>query len=225
MSNLYDTHRCESIRHKVLKNLFKKFLSLLLILLFVSVTIQVQAQITGTVFRDFNADGTQTASNPIEPGLTGYTVTAYNTAGTSLAALTITATTGTYSFTSAQIAGGTAVRLEFTLPSGAYATNGSTSNTTVQFVTAGAGVTANLGVNFPEDYWNNTTQAIPNLMLPCYSNGTVTAAANIEPGIVEFANNANGLAIAKTAVATMGQVGTIWGNAYQRSKDRFFYCR
>ena len=135
-----------------------------LTLLGVLMVSSVSAQVSGTVFRDFNANGVQTATAPIEPGLTGYTVTAYNSAGTSLGTGTVNAS-GVYSFTSGVIASGTKVRLEFTLPTGYYASNGSASNSTVQFVTAGAGVTANLGVNIPADYCQSTN---PTYALPCY---------------------------------------------------------
>jgi trimeric autotransporter adhesin len=140
----------------------------------------LQAQISGTVFRDFNADGTKQVTNPIEPGLSGITVTAYNAVGTSLGTAT-TSTTGAYSFTVGTLASGTKVRLEFTLPTAYYPSNGSISNSNVQFVTAGTGITANLGINAPADYCHVTN---PTYLLPCYVTNASTGSATASPALV-----------------------------------------
>jgi SdrD B-like domain/Ig-like domain CHU_C associated/PKD-like domain len=140
----------------------------------------LEAQISGTVFRDFNADGTKQVTNPIEPGLSGILVTAYNAAGTSLGTAT-TSTTGAYSFTVGTLASGAKVRLEFTLPTAYYPSNGSVSNSTVQFVTAGTGVTANLGINAPADYCHTTN---PTYLLPCYVTNASTGSATASPALV-----------------------------------------
>lgn len=71
----------------------------------------VQAQVSGTVFRDYNASGSRTTANPSEPGERGITITAYKPDGSTVVATTDAS--GNYSFTSVQIPSGTKVRLEF----------------------------------------------------------------------------------------------------------------
>ena len=181
------------------------------------------AQITGTVFRDFNADGTKQATNPIEPGLSGLVVTAFNAAGTSLGTAT-TSVTGAYAFAVGTLASGTKVRLEFTLPAAYFASNGATANSTVQFVTAGTGVTANLGVNAPADY----CQANPNLVTPCYVNGDPEqiGSASGDPVLIKFPFTASGQAYnggtPDIALATGGQIGAVWALAYQKNTKQLF---
>ncbi len=180
---------------------------------------QTQAQVSGNVFRDFNANGIKTtaAPDPIEIGLKDVTVNAYPTTGSLIT--TKTDASGNYS-----ISGGTGpYRVEFILPSYYYASKGSVSNTTVQFVAAGG--TANLGVNSPEDYWNNTTQADPFILVPAYVHGDVnnTLATASYSGIIQMNNSASGFTPTKTNVATQQQVGTVWGNAFQRKQNRYFF--
>ncbi len=103
------------------------------------------AQVSGTVFRDINSNGTQELVNPTEPGEFGISVKAYN-AVNSLLASTVTNPIGLYNFSAAQIPSGTAVRLEFILPSGDYPSKRTGADrTNVQFVTAGAGA---ININF-----------------------------------------------------------------------------
>ena len=178
--------------------------------------------LSGTVFRDFNGNGVKDTN---EPGVLGVTVKAYNASGTQVGSTATSAvTTGAWSITTGTTA---TVRVEFQIPTNASgqdytAESGATYGSSVQFV-AGNATGVNFGINNPDDYWNNTTQPIPQLMLPCYVSGTVSGANKDEPAIVRFGNDQNGLAITKTVVAKISEVGTVWGNAYQKSKDRFFY--
>ena len=116
------------------------------------------AQVSGKVFRDFNANGTKdnstTFNEVFEPNIV---INAYNSSGTLLATQTTaaTGTTSNYTFPATgtnSIPSGTAVRLEFILPNYYFATKGNISNTSVQFVTAGVATTADLGINTPSDY-------------------------------------------------------------------------
>jgi hypothetical protein len=70
------------------------------------------AQISGTVYRDINANGTRETTNPNEPGEYGVSVKAYNSANVLLATVTTDAS-GFYNFTSIQVGSGLQVRLEF----------------------------------------------------------------------------------------------------------------
>ena len=85
------------------------------------------AQISGTVFKDFNFNGTQQTSGfPTEPGVYGVQVKAFNAANVQLGPTKITSTSGAYSFTAGEIPSGTPVRIEFTALPGAFASLGET---------------------------------------------------------------------------------------------------
>ncbi|MCU0471426.1 MAG: hypothetical protein MUF58_22865 [Arcicella sp.] len=133
----------KSLRLRIVKALIPCF-SLLFI---ASVFTEIYAQnVTGKVFRDFDANGQQTSSNPIEPGVPGITVKAYKADGTQVGSTATTNATGDYT-----IAVGTnsQVRIEFSnFPSAFFsAPKSSGSGTSVQFVNGGS--TANLGINYP----------------------------------------------------------------------------
>ncbi|MEY4906108.1 MAG: hypothetical protein RLZZ292_3923, partial [Bacteroidota bacterium] len=180
-------------------------------IVFLSSIATTHAQVSGKVFRDFNANGIQTtaAPDPIEPGLQNVTVNAYDNTGTLFSATT--SATGTYS-----IAGGTGpYRVEFILPAFYYASNGSTSNTTVQFVAAGG--TANLGVNSPEDYCNTVN---PTVLVPIFINGATTnATVQTQNTITKFAYSANSSTTGSlsTYSAKSSATGTVYGMAYDRN--------
>jgi SdrD B-like domain len=88
------------------------------------------AQVSGTVFKDFNFNGTQQTSGfPTEPGVFGITVRAYNSTNALLGTKT-TAVNGTYSFTAGEIPATTAVRIEFSAAGVFNAKNG-TANSAV----------------------------------------------------------------------------------------------
>ncbi|MBO0934206.1 SdrD B-like domain-containing protein [Fibrella aquatilis] len=213
-------------------SLIRTVLSGLLVLLLGSwLTSEAQAQVSGKVFRDFNANGTQdtpissTATAAGEPGLPGITITAYAASG---APVSVTSgIDGSYSFPNSGItAAGAKLRLEFTgLPVGAFsgaygqgATGG--ANTSVQFLTAGASTTAaNYAVDYPAEFCN----ASPLLATPCFVSGQAngTNIAN-EHVLVTFPYSAANTAPAPTPIADAGQVGSVWGMAYQRETDKLF---
>ena len=179
----------------------------------------LQAQVSGKVFKDFNANGIQTtaAPDPIEPGLKDVTVNAYDVAGALNSATTIA--DGTYS-----ISGGTApYRVEFILPNSYYASKGNVSNTTVQFLATGG--TASLGVNYPAQYCDSNN---PNLAIPIFVNGDPlqTGASATETALVGFPYNANGVATnggtPNNVFANNGQTGPVWALAYQKESQKLF---
>ena len=115
----------------------KQFFKLLSVILLVTVTQQLRAQVSGTVFRDYNGNGVKdnTASFN-EPFVQGVTVKATLVNGNSFTATTNAA--GAYSFTVGQIPAASAVRIEFSgFATGDYPAFKGTGNTTnVAFVTA-----------------------------------------------------------------------------------------
>ena len=173
----------------------------------------MEAQVSGKVYHDVNANGTQQSSNPTEEALAGVTVTAYKPDGTSVTATS--SSTGTYSFTSGQLPSGTKVRIEFTSLPNTSSTR-TIGGTSTQFVTAGAGATAiNMGVAFA----NDQCQANPLMVTPCYVESPAT---NLDV-VVKFSYLNTGLTTQdKTAITNSGQAGSMWGEAYSRSKKLIY---
>lgn len=184
---------------------------------------QINAQnVTGKVFRDFDANGKQTINSPIEPTVGGVAVKAFNANGTQVGATATTLANGTYS-----IAVGTSsqVRIEFSnLPTSFYSgPTGLGSGTSVQFVNGGG--TANFGINYPADFCGTS----PKLVTPCYVNGTPlngSSSAN-DPFIVTVpytptGNGTSGTTSENAYLSKGSEVGSTWGMAYQRSSKYIF---
>jgi hypothetical protein len=194
-----------------------KFHCLVLFFPFLCLANLSYAQVSGKVFRDFNANGIQTtiAPAPIEPGLQGVTVNAYDVGGTLYTATT--SATGTYS-----IVGGTGpYRVEFILPSCYFASNGSISNTITQFVAAGG--VADLGVNYPADY----CQSNPVIVVPNHDMGSGVGNTRIGFGSLHYDDSGKqiqygGATTNMTNDATVDQIGAVWGVSYQKSRKRVF---
>ncbi|MBL7786164.1 MAG: hypothetical protein JNM36_09690 [Chitinophagales bacterium] len=185
-----------------------------LILAFSSVSIY--AQVSGTVFRDFNSNGTKDNTSPLnEVGLIGVVITAYDAAGTSVGTAT-SAADGTYTIPNVS---GT-LRIEFTgLQIGDYSSFA--GGTSVQFVTAPvSGV--NFAVNYPADYSQpNPTVVVPTFIWGApngeYPDSAVVRAAPYNQRINPFPQPVY------TTLATHGQVGSVYGQAYNKQNgDRYF---
>jgi hypothetical protein len=178
-------------------------------------------EIGGFVFHDFNANGTRDNS---DAGATGITVNAYNAANT-LAATTTSSSTGAYKLTGLTV--GQPYRLEFSWSDGYIESGalGANSTSSVQFVDAGT-CAANFSVNLPSSYCQTSN---PLVMLPCYVNGSDTAAA-VKPmdALVAFPYNAYSRTDVSTQsptvshIATVGQVGAMWAMAYQKTSKVMF---
>ncbi|MBO0952616.1 SdrD B-like domain-containing protein [Fibrella forsythiae] len=172
------------------------------------------AQISGTVFRDFNASGTR--ETPGEIGVSGVTITitgangVINTATSS----TVTASLGTYSITPT----GTApYRVQFSnLPPGYFSGPVSSgSGSAIQFVATATATNINLGINYPADY----SQANPYYLVPCYVNGdpsSTTGNSGSQGVLVALPYSSTGNAPAEFAISLNNQIGTVFGIAYQR---------
>ncbi|MBL7814967.1 MAG: DUF11 domain-containing protein [Saprospiraceae bacterium] len=188
------------------------FIKLLLLASFLNPSVS-QAQVSGKAYHDVNANGTQQSSNPAESSLANVTVTAYKPDGSSVS--TTTNSSGAYSFNSTQLPSGTKVRIEFTaLPN--ISSTRLISGTSVQFVTAGASATnIDLGVGFA----NDQCQSNPLIVTPCY-------VETGDPGldvVVKFSYTNTGTAtLDKTAITTSSQAGSMWGEAYSRSRKLIY---
>lgn len=187
---------------------FARYLSLAICLVFLA-HISASAQITGTVFRDFNANATREA--PGEIGVGGITVTVTGANGVSTTTSTAAANLGTYSIAPT----GTAPYVvQFAnIPAGYFdGPVGSGSGSSVQFV-ATATASVNLGINYPSDY----SQANPFFLVPCYVNGDPTNApgtagnAGATGALIAIPYTDTGNAPSGTVIATTGQVGSVFG--------------
>jgi Secretion system C-terminal sorting domain/SdrD B-like domain len=197
----------------------KKLTKLLIAIIVISQT--ASAQISGIVFRDFNANGIKdntTAFN--EPFVQGITVKAFD-ALDNLVGTTTSNLSGAYSFTGLTLP----LRIEFSnLQTGdytaPYAATGSKTN--VQFY-AIATTAANFAVNYPLDY----AQTNPLIIVPVHDNGS--GIGNTRVGLGSFLYDISGMqtqyggsAANINNNATIDQIGTTWGVSYQKSTKRVF---
>gem|GEM_PF-1257973 len=210
-------------RQEGFNRLYRNFVPLLLLLLLGGNAV---AQISGTVYRDFNANGTREFSPTSltgEVGVGGVTVTVYaggSAVGTAVTSSAV-ATQGQFSITPSAVG---PYRIQFTnLPSGYFAgPRGSQSGTTVQFA-ASSPANVNLGINYPADY----CQAEPSFFIPCYVNGNPTSTtgnAGAQPVLVTlpYSTTSTGTTTAEVGIAVNSQLGTVYGIAYQRATRNVF---
>ena len=146
-------------------------------------------QVDGTVFRDYNADGTLDA---LEVGVPLITVTAFLSSGGSVS--TTTAANGTYAFTAVQIPATTRVRLELTglpayLQPGPF---GADSGTTAVFATAPA-TTVDVGLNNPAHYCDDFPSEVVSA---CYVAGAQTGT---DPIVISFPEDAGSASTVSSA--------------------------
>lgn len=187
-----------------------KFIKLSLITCFFLLTINSKAQISGVIFRDFNANGLKDNSSTFnEPFLGGITVKAYPVTGS--VQTTTSASNGTYSFTGLNLP----ARIEFS----GYLTGdfsgpfGTFNSTSVQFYSANT-TSANFGVNYPTDY----CQTNPNLVIPVYINGRETDSE----AFFSFPYNSSGQTSVNTTLAKSQEIGSTWGVAYDRKNQKIY---
>ncbi len=195
---------------------------LMFLMLFIAAS-AANAQISGTVYRDFNANGVKDASASYnENGLAGVTVKAYNSAN-ALVGTTISAASGTYSFTGLTLP----LRIEFSgFATGDYTgPAGSNNSSSIQFYSA-ANSTANFGVNYPSDY----TQPNPLVIYPQVTSGNLTGNAAAFPAIFTSGYSGTGYDkyigqsgyVAPTTITDHQTVGSLWGMAYSRQTQKAF---
>lgn len=208
----------------------KKRYSNLLVYSFLLIWSSMEAQVSGTVFRDYNGNGTKEA---LEPLVAGVTVNIYTAASATPcgSAVTTSASAPNYSITGTCSG---AVRVEFELPTSNpnacgplagvdfSAVGGGVYGTAVQFVTYPAS-NVNFAVSYPDDYWDDTNNPAPGFLIPNYVNGAaVNSPQATTAGILRVDNNQSGLTPTVTKIADWSEVGALWGMAHQKSQDRFF---
>lgn len=191
--------------------------------------------ITGSAFRDFNANGLfDTTATPasgvaVDTGLTGVTVTAYDANNTAVGSTVVSAANGSYTLTATN-AITSRLRVEFsTLPAGlnetpVYSTGGARTGTSVQFVAIGA-TNVNFGAGVPADYSQNNPPVITAIQYA----GIPTSTSATRPAVVGQAYNTSvtsgststgaGAFPGRTTLATFSQVGAVWGTAYRAPQN------
>jgi hypothetical protein len=204
----------------------KKQPSLLLSILFCLffTPLVLEAQITGSVFRDYNGNGTKETNEPL---VSGITVTAYGSSGAVCGmATTSGSTTPNYSLTGC---GTAAVRVEFSIAtSGSCAQSGvdftalggSTYGSSVQFKTGNA-TNVNFAINNPNDYNTGTTGI--NAFIPCYVGGNPLGGGNSGSSdwFVGFPYTNSGTT-APTQKMDGTVIGSVWGVAYSKQAQKIF---
>lgn len=190
--------------------------------------------ITGTAFRDFNADGimetTRTTADPAEDvGIPGVVVDAYDS-DNDLVGVATTGANGTYTLDFSASASPT-IRVEFANPDSSYslgpegtATSGTVSGGDQQYVTSGG--TANVGYVAPGDYCN----ADPTIVIPCIQGaydqsvvGGTSLSSTSLPALFSLSYDTSGDLSADDVAgntrsalvthATVAQIGSVWGEA------------
>ncbi len=223
-----------------MKNIFP----LLLMLLLGSIATNVQAQVSGLVFRDYNGNATrQTVAPMVEPVVQGMLVNAYNAAEQLIASFTTTAA-GTYTIPASGVAyngtvgsntgfvpNGTQVRLEFVYPTAScslssaidFASFGGVTNSTAARFVSGGATNINFGVNSPVNY--NNTAANNYLFLPFQANGNSTAGTSSTSNNLlgfPYTNAFNLGSPAPNRTLTNVNTGTTYGLAYSKQAQKMF---
>lgn len=200
---------------------------------------------SGTVFRDYDGNGSQ---GTCEPGVGGVVVTLYDSTNAASGTATsfgyvcasngvpdasctgaLTPALGSYSINSSNTG---PYRVEFTMPAsglsfmqpGANPSAVNTSQTTVQFV-ANGGATVNLGLNDPSQYVSTTD---PTLVTNAYIWGPYNnATAQNQSAMYSWNYTLNSTPASNTtnqgtSESTHGLIGSTWGLAYRRTDRRLY---
>jgi hypothetical protein len=182
-----------------------------------------KAQITGTVFRDMNANGIKDATNPTEPGEFGVSVKAYS-ASNALIGTVLTDASGKYQFTAAQAPAGTAVRLVFTATAGDYPSRrAAAGKSNVQFVIAGVSAVS-------VDYAIATKKLLSDNANPFVATTAATNGNALATGAGNAGDNDNLYVFPYDLSNTGGSsrrtknqfTGSVFGLAWQRESRTLF---
>jgi Secretion system C-terminal sorting domain/SdrD B-like domain len=205
---------------------------LLLAMLVVFIVSSAKAQVSGVVFRDYNANGTKDNTSSFnENGVKNIIVTAFNSSGVIIASYR-SAATGLFTIPASAVAYnnvlgsntgsvsvGTSVRIEFSgLQTGDYpAPVGVDNKGSLQFATAPA-ANINFAVNYPDEY----SQINPRLATSVFKKGG--APAN-EPVLVSVDYTASGGSKNFPNISNesdQSQLGATYGLAYHRLSNTLF---
>ena len=168
------------------------------------------ADISGTVFRDIDGDGSQGGS---EPGIFGVTVNAFADGAGAPSATTTTDASGDYTLT---LAGGS-YRVEFGNSSATASFESAPAGATRVVFAADGATGVDTGLHNPLQF----CQTNPDIVTNCYIDGDQTAGDDV---LISFAYTESG----ESDLATIGDeavdsdIGTTWGLAHQRTSNTLF---
>ncbi len=178
----------------------------------------LNAQVSGRVYKDFNANGTwDSTATYLDQGSVGVKVEAFDQ-NQVLKGSAVTNFLGKY--TIPNVSGN--LRIEFTVPQfytdGFITQTGKGSQSSIQFVSAPV-LGVDLGVNLAEEYCGTD----PSVVVPCY---VVGIGDNLTPndGLATFKYSLSGIDHSKIGMPNtpISMVGSTWGGAYQRESGSFF---
>lgn len=202
-----------------LKNMIKKLHLLVAIVACSSQTLF--AQISGFVYRDYNANGTrQTAAPTNEPGVPDVIINAYDASNT-LVSSTVSANDGSYTMPYT-----TKVRVEFIIPAGLNCvssdldyTGAGVDGNNIRFVGAPI-ATLNYAISYPNDFIKTTN---PYVFVPLHTSGDPLGGGNSGStvGYIGFEFNSTGTPASMKTIA-QSAMGTVWGGAYSKQAHKIF---
>ncbi|MBK7336508.1 MAG: hypothetical protein IPJ00_10170 [Saprospirales bacterium] len=173
--------------------------------------------IGGTVYSDFDSDGTKDAS---EFGLEGAQIDVFDNAE-NLLCTTTSDFQGRWSCTA--LTGGQAVRVEISnypanhTPSGVGPDN---FGGVVQFATVGSNCTIDFGMLDISNFCENN----PYVITPIYHRGDPLAGGTTAPtpALVAVPYTASGESLLNITLAQSSEIGSTWGIAYQKETNTIF---
>lgn len=213
-----------TILHLIFKNKsFSRSLSVLLVLVSIAAT-NVQGQVSGVVFIDYDSNGKRTNSNPTEIGVAGVKVQLFVGSNTT-PVVTLTDSAGGYQFDKLQAPKDSMIRVEFSGFPETFSPSltGENNGTDIQFVKAPA-ENVNLGITNDDEFCREGDG--PKVITACYVMGDPLAGGSAadDPALVLFDYNASGLAgvddFSMVKLATAKQIGPTWIASYQRDSQR-----
>ena len=209
-----------------------KKLNLAAVLFLVILTTGLFAQISGTVFRDFNANGIkENITDFDENGMAGVTVIAYSSSG-AIVGTTTSSATGSWSLPAVT---SFPVRVEFSgYPTDTYSGPNGTSNTSsVQFISA-TSTSVNFGLQVGECYMSTLNPQVATTLFRSgdpilnatagsrnavpifnFNNGSITSFTSALASDVNWWGSV-GTAPTPTVGALASQVGSCWGIAHHK---------
>jgi uncharacterized repeat protein (TIGR01451 family) len=184
------------------------------------------SQISGTVFRDFDLNGVQTATNPFEPGIPSAKVRIFVGASTTPIIKT-TDGSGNYAYSITEAPKDSLIRVEFfNFPEALAPTSTPQGSTDVQFVKAPA---TNIKVGLiSDDEFCRIGEGL-SVTTPCYVPGDplLGGSAGSADAIISFNYAASGEASASNFMpehlATAAEVGSTWSSTYQKETKKLLF--
>jgi hypothetical protein len=192
-----------------------KNFTLLCLITFACISQNAFSQISGTVFKDFNFNGTQQTSGfPIEPGVYGVQVKAFNAANVQLGATKTTSASGAFSFSTGEVPAATAVRIEFTAPDGSFDSKfaSGTNGSAVQFTTSPS-ATVNYAIS-SQAWYSNTANPYVATNGSTNGNGNGGGSAGTNNNLYVFPYDMSDMG---TGRLPNSQLGSVYGLTFQRT--------